>query len=401
VKSIHKRIALWALIGLVVIAGLASAFWPRSLPVDIEPVVTGPMLQTIDGEGETQVVDKFVVSAPTAGRLRRIESEPGDVVIAGETVVAELEPSDAQLLDARTEAEVQAQLNAAMSAATLAEAEQAKAEAELKFARSELNRSRELAVKGTIAERELEAAERAFETNKASLSVAQANMQVRRYELQQIQSRLMTPAEMTAHRELCQCLLLNSPIDGRILRVLRESEGFVQAGQGLIEIGDPSHLEILVDLLSKDAVQVSVGDTAIIENWGGSQPLTAQVRRIEPFGFTKTSALGIDEQRVNVVLDFVSPRSAWQGLGHGYQVDVNIVIWERDDVIKIPLTALFRDGEAWAVFVAEGGRARKRNVEVGVRNDSAAQILAGLEPADQIVVYPGVGLQEGVRIVAR
>ena len=227
VKSIHKRIALWALIGLVVTAGLASAFWPRALLVDIKAVASGPMLLTIDGEGETQVVDKFVVSAPTSGRLRRIESEPGDVVIAGETIVAELEPSDAQLLDARTEAEAQAQLNAAMSAATLAEAELTRAEAELKFARSELTRSRELAVKGTIAERELEAAERAFETNKASLSVAQANMQVRHYELQQIKSRLMTPAEMTAHRELCQCLFLNSPVDGRILRVLRESEGFV------------------------------------------------------------------------------------------------------------------------------------------------------------------------------
>lgn len=397
----YKRTLLWTLIAALVATGLAAAFWPRSLSVDITPVAAGHMLLTVDDEGETQVVDVFVVSAPTAGRLRRIEAEPGDTVIAGETVVAELEPSESQLLDPRTEAEARAQLNAAESAAALAQAELEKAEAELTFAQSEMDRSRELALKGTISARDLEAAERAFETNKAGLSVAQANMQVRRYELQQLRSRLMSPAEMAQQRQMCPCLMLHSPVDGQVLRVLRESEGFVQAGEGLVEIGDPQRLEVRVDLLSTDAVKVNPGDAAIIENWGGEQSLVARVRRVEPFGFTKTSALGIEEQRVNVVLDLVSPREVWQALGHGYQVGVRIVLWESDNVLNVPLTALFRDAADWALFVVEDGRAKKRRVEVGVRNESAAQILAGVTAGEQIVIYPGIGLEDGVRISAR
>lgn len=397
----HKRVFLWMLIGLVVATGLSVAFWPRALPVDIDTVDTGRMTLTVGDEGETRVVDVFVVSAPTAGRLRRIEAEPGDPVIAGETIVAEVEPTESQLLDPRTEAEAQAQLNAAISASSLAEAELDKAEAEMKFAEAELDRSRELAMKGTISQRDLDAAERAFETSKAGLGVAQANRQVRRYELQQQRSRLMSPEEISQHRETCACVTLLSPIDGQVLRVLRESEGFVGAGEGLIEIGNPERLEILVDLLSTDAVRVSVGDAAVIENWGGADPLLARVRRVEPFGFTKTSALGIEEQRVNVVLDLISPRERWQNLGHGYQVDVRIVLWEEDGVLKLPLTALFRDEGEWAVFVAERGRAQKRQVEVGISNDEFAQIRGGLAAGERFVVYPGIGLTDGDRVVVR
>ncbi len=400
-NALHKRMFLWTLIGLVVISGLAVAFWPRSLPVDMDTVTKKRMTLTVGDEGETQVVDVFVVSAPTAGRLRRIEAEPGDPVIAGETIVAELEPTESQLLDPRTEAEAEAQLNAALSSATLAEAELEKAEAELKFAQSELDRSRELAVKGTLSERDLDAAERSFETRAADLGVAQANMQVRRYELQRLQSRLMSPEEMSQQRETCVCLTLHSPIDGKILRVLRESEGFVSAGEALIEVGNPERLEIQVDLLSTDAVKVSVGSAAIVENWGGASPLMARVRRVEPFGFTKTSALGIEEQRVKVILDLTSPRESWQALGHGYQVDVRIVLWEEDDIMTLPLTALFRDEGDWTVFVVEEGRALKRRVEVGINNDESAQILSGIEPGEAFVVYPGIGLADGARIVAR
>ncbi len=392
---------MWLAIGGSVIVGLAAAFWPRPLLVDMETVAAGQMVLTVDDEGETQVIDVFVISAPAAGRLRRIEAEPGDEVVAGTTVVAELEPTESQLLDPRTEAEAQAQLNTATSAMALAEAELEKAEAELEFAQSELERARELALKGTISERDLDAAERAFATNRAGLGVAQANMQVRRYELQQIRSRLMSPDELARFREMCRCVTLTSPVDGQVLRVLRDSEGFVQAGEGLVEIGNPESLEILVDLLSTDAVKVKPGLNALVENWGGDEVLRARVRRVEPFGFTKTSALGIDEQRVNIVLDIVSPRAAWQALGHGYQVDVRVVLWAEDNVVKVPLTALFRNADDWAVFVAESGRASKRIVEVGVTNASEAQILSGLTAGERIVVYPGAGLEDGVRIAAR
>ena len=400
-NAMHKRILIWGSISVLVLVGLLGAFWPRALLVDLERVMVGPMMLTVGDEGETRIVDVFVVSAPVTGRLRRIEAEPGDAVVAGATIVAEIEPTESQLLDPRTEAEAEAQLSAAESAASLAEAELDKAEAELRFAESELRRSRELEAKGTISERDLEAAERAFDTGRAAMGVAQANMQVRQYELERVRAQLMSPAEMAQRRELCECININSPVDGRVLQVLRESEGFVQAGEGLIEIGNPERLEIVVDLLSIDAVKIRPGNSALIENWGGDSSLRARVRRVEPFGFTKISALGIEEQRVNVVLDIVSPRDEWETLGHGYQVDVRVVLWEDDTALKAPLTALFRNGDDWAIFVEEKGKARRRIVEVGYTTSSDAEIKTGLTEGEQIVVYPGEGIDEGVRIAAR
>jgi HlyD family secretion protein len=397
----RKRLILWALIAALVGVGLLSAFWPRALAVDIVAVTPGPMVLTVGDEGETRVVDVFTVSAPITGRLRRIEAEPGDAVVASETIVAEIEPTDPELLDPRSEAEAKAQLSAAVSAESLARAELEKAEAELQFARSELERARELVHKGTLAARELEAAERAFKTSRAAMGVAQATLQVRKYELERVRAQLMSPTEFQSRREVCECVSITSPVDGRVLRVLRESAGYVAAGAGLMEIGNPERLEIVVDLLSTDAVKVQPGQSAIIDNWGGNSPLRARVRRVEPFGFTKVSALGIEEQRVNVVLDIVSPRERWASLGHGYQVDVRVILWEEQHVLKVPLTALFRVGEAWALFVREEGKAVRRLVEVGHSTGREAQVLSGLAAGEYIVVYPGEGIDEGVRIRSR
>ncbi|MDH3600267.1 MAG: HlyD family efflux transporter periplasmic adaptor subunit, partial [Candidatus Tectomicrobia bacterium] len=291
----RKRFILWALISALVVVGLLSAFWPRPLAVDIVAVTPGPMVLTVGDEGETRVVDVFTIFAPITGRLRRIEAEPGDAVVAGETLVAEIEPTAPDLLDPRSEAEAKAQLNAATSAESLARAELEKAEAELHFARSELDRARGLVQKGTISARDLEAAERAFKTSRAATSVAQATMQVRKYALERVRAHLMSPTEMQSRLEVCECISITSPVDGQVLRILRESEGYVPAGEGLIEIGDPKRLEIVVDLLSVDAVKVQPGQSAIIENWGGDSSLRARVRLVEPFGFTKISALGIEE----------------------------------------------------------------------------------------------------------
>lgn len=397
----RKRLTLWAVIVVLVIAGVVSAFWPRALAVDIVTVSPGPMVITVGDEGETRVIDVFAVSAPITGKLRRIEAEPGDAVTANETVVAEIEPTDPVLLDPRSEAEAEAQLSAATSAASLARAELEKAEAELQFARSELDRSRELVGKGTISAREMEAAERAFKTSRAAMGVAQANVQVREYELERVRAQLMSPSEMSSRRAGCECVSITSPVDGQVLRILRESEGFVAAGEGLVEMGDPALLEIIVDLLSVDAVKVQPGQAAVVENWGGEQDLEARVRLVEPFGFTKISALGIEEQRVNVVLDIVSPRARWDNLGHGYQVDVQVVLWEEDTVLQIPLTALFRVGDQWAVFVRENGRAVERVVQVGQRTADRAQVVSGLTAGEQVVVYPGESIDDGVMIVGR
>ena len=397
----HRRLYLWLTIAVAVGVGLLFAFWPRAVSVDMIAVAPGPMMLTVGSEGETRVKDVFVVSAPTSGRLRRVEAEPGDQVVANETVIVEIEPVEVDLLDPRSEAEAQATLSAAISAEALARAEFEKADADLGFATAELNRAKELAPKGTISARELEAAERAYKTSRAALGVAQAAMQVRKFELERAQALLMTPQELHARRTLCDCFSITSPVNGQVLRILRESEGFVAAGEGLVEIGDPQQLEVVVDLLSIDAVKVQPGQSAIIDNWGGEQPLQARVRRVEPFGFTKTSALGIDEQRVYVVLDLVSPQGQWKRLGHGYQVDVDIILWQSESALKLPLTALFRDGNHWAVFVNENGRAVRRHVELGHRSASEAEVLSGLESGDAVVVYPGEAIDEGVRIAAR
>ena len=399
--SQKKRILLWSAVGFVVLAGLLVSFRPRPLPVDLVRVESGPLERTVRDEGETRVVDVFVLSAPITGRLRRIEVEPGDRVTRGETVIAEIEPTDPDLLDPRSEAEARAQLSAADSAAALARAELEKAQAELDFARSEIERSRELARDGTLSRRDLEEDETALKGRIAALAAAQANVQVREYELKRVRAQLLSPQELEQNRANCGCVVLSSPVDGQILRVLRESEGVVQAGTGLVEIGDPVELEIVVDLLSMDAVRVEPGQRAHIRNWGGDGPLEARVQRVEPFGFTKVSALGIEEQRVNVVLDLVSPAADWARLGHGYQVDVAIVLWSADDVLKVPLTALFRQGELWAVFVRENGDAVVRTVEVGNRTDAEAEILGGLSVGEEIVVYPSEGIAPGVSIAGR
>ncbi len=396
-----KRTLLWSAIGFLVLTGLLISLRPRPLPVDLTRVESGPLEWTVRDEGQTRVVDVFVLSAPITGRLRRIEVEPGDPVKRGQTVIAEIEPTDPDLLDPRSEAEARAQLSAADSAAALARAELEKARAELEFARSEIDRSRELARDGTLSRRDLEEAETELKGHVAALAAAQANVQVREYELKRVRAQLLTPEELQRNRASCSCVVLSSPVDGRILRVLRESEGVVTAGTGLVEIGDPVDLEIVVDLLSMDAVRVEPGQPAWIRNWGGRGDLEARVRRVEPFGFTKVSALGIEEQRVNVVLDLVSPTEAWARLGHGYQVDVDIVLWAADDVLKVPLTALFRKGTAWAVFVRENGDAAVRTVEVGHRTASEAEILDGLAAGEEVVVYPSEGVAEGVSIVGR
>ena len=400
-SATKKRVLLWSAVGIVVLAALLMALRPRALAVDLARVESGTLELTVRDEGETRVVDVFVLSAPITGRLRRIEIEPGDPVKLGETVIAEIEPTDPELLNPRSEAEARAQLSAADSAAALARAELERVQAELEFARSEVERSRELARDGTLSVRDLEEAETAVKGHIAALAAAQAKVQVRDYELKRVRAQLLSPEELQQRRENCGCVVLSSPIDGRVLRVLRESEGVVRAGADLVEIGDPVQLEIVVDLLSMDAVRVEPGQTGYIRNWGGDAPLDARVHRVEPFGFTKVSALGIEEQRVNVVLELVSPASAWQRLGHGYQVDVAIVLWSADDVLKVPLTALFRKGKEWAVFVREDGRAVVRTVKVGHRTASEAEILDGVAAGDEIVIYPSEGIAPGVLIVGR
>ncbi len=396
----QRRTVLWGVLLLLLAAGLVYAFRPQPVPVDFARVERGPLVVTVDEEGETRVRDVFVLSAPIAGRARRIESEVGDAVVAGETVVVEIEPIDPAFLDVRSKAQAQAAVRTAEAAGVLASAELERAQAELAFADAELKRARRLIPQGTISQRRLDEDERTFKTAKANLATAQAALDMRNAELERARAELLSPLETRGQATGCPCVSVTAPVSGRILRVHHKSAGVVAPGEPLIEIGDPGDLEIVADLLSSDAVKVEAGQRVMIEDWGG-EVLNGRVERVEPYGFTKVSALGIEEQRVNVVIDFADPPERWQRLGHGYRVEARIVLWEGEDVLKVPLNALFRDGDAWAVFVETEGRAEKRQVEPGRQNGLASEIRAGLEAGQRIVLHPSDRVVEGVRLTAR
>jgi HlyD family secretion protein len=396
-----KRILLWSLIGLILLATLVWAFIPKPTPVDLLTLQPGEMTVTVDEEGETRVRDIFVLSAPISGRALRIEAEVGDAVMAEQTLIAEIEPIDPTLLDPRSEAQARADIRAAEANLVLAEASVKEARVELEFATSELKRARKLRADAVMSKRELEAAQRTQRTRQASLETAIANRQARQAELERARAQLISPTEERVKTDDCVCVPIRAPVNGRILKVLHKSEGVVSAGEPLVEIGNPADLEIVADLLSSDAVKVESGQRVIVDNWGGGTPLEGVVQRVEPFGFTKVSALGIEEQRVNVIIDFVSPRETWARIAHGFQVDVKIVLWQGTEVLKLPLTALFRDDNNWAVFVETDGKANKREIKLGRRTGLEAEIVEGLTAGERIVVHPSDKITEGVALETR
>ncbi len=401
-NSVWRRWAIWGVLGAALLAGLVYAFRPQPIPVDLAAVARGPLVVTVDEEGETRVRDVFVLSAPIDGFALRIDAEVGDPVKAGETIIAQIEPKEPGFLDIRSETEARAAIRAAEAAKELALAELTEAEAELDFARAELKRAKALVARKHISESALDDSNRLFRTKGAALETAKAGLRMREFELERARSRLLSPVETFKNRDACGgCIPIHSPVDGTILKVHHESEGVVGAGNPLVDIGDPAELEVVVDFLSSDAVKIAADQRAIIEEWGGAGSLQGRVRRVEPYGFTKVSALGIEEQRVNVIVDFTSPFAEWQRLGHGYQVEIKVVLWEGTDVRKLPLTALFRNGGEWAVFVEEDGLARQRSVQVGRRTGLEAEVVEGLEVGDRVVISPSDRIIDGVRIRPR
>ena len=396
-----KRLVFWGPPALALALVLAWLFRPAAVPVDLVTVDRGPLTVSVSDEGETRVRDMYVVSAPVPGRMRRIELEVGDPVVADQTLVARIEPSDPSFLDVRSAAEARAGVDAAAAARTHAGAQVRRAQAELDFARAEYERIRALARSHTVSENELDSAQRRARTAEAALAEAQAARQVRESEYQVARARLLAPSAARERVADCDCVSVYSPVNGRVLRIVNESEGVVGSGTPLVEVGNPDLLEVVVDLLSADAVRVQAGQRVLIEAWGGDEPLDGVVQRVEPFGFTKVSALGIEEQRVNVVIDITSPRERWARLGHGYRVEPRIVLWESSDVLRVPLSALFRQGERWAVFVERDGRAELREVEIGQGNGLHAEVRSGLEAGERVVLHPADRVSPGVRLAER
>lgn len=396
-----KRLLFWAPLALALAVALAWLFRPAAVAVDLVKVERGPLTVSVSDEGETRVRDMYVVSAPVPGRMRRIELEVGDAVVPDQTVVARIEPSDPSFLDVRSAAEARAGVDAAAAARTHAEAQVRRAQAELEFAEAEFERVRTLAQSHTVSANELDAARSRARTADAALAEAVAERKVRESEYQVARARLLSPATSRRPVADCDCVNVYSPVSGTVLRVVTESEGVVQSGTPLVEVGNPDRLEVVVDLLSADAVRVEAGQRVLIEAWGGDRPLEGRVRRVEPFGFTKVSALGIEEQRVNVIIDIREPRERWLRLGHGYRVEPRILLWEARDVLRVPLSALFRDGDRWAVFVAEDGHAELRTVEIGQDNGLEAEVRGGLDAGERVVLHPGDRVSPGARLSER
>jgi HlyD family secretion protein len=387
-------------IGLAAAAVAALAVWafrPQPVPADFATVTRGPLEVTVSEEGRTRVRDRYVVSAPLPGRMRRIALEPGDPVVGGKTVVAEFLPADPVLLDVRTQAELEARVRAAEAALGGARAERERVRAELAFAETELKRARQLVEDRVLAPRELEVSERQAEVLDRALQSAEFGVRTAEHQLEIARAGLL---QATDGRRGA-AIPLYSPVDGVVLRRILESEAVVPAGTSLVEIGDLGNLEIVSDMLSSAAVSVRPGLPVHIEQWGGAQTLRGRVRRVEPSGFTKISALGVEEQRVNVIIDFEDGRDAWRTLGDGYRVEVRVIVWHEDDVLKVPTSSLFRHEGQWAVYRVADGRAVRQIVEVGQRNGLEAQVLDGLSAGDRIVVYPSEAIADGVQVTAR
>jgi HlyD family secretion protein len=395
-KPKRKTVIIWSIVILLILL-LAWALRPKPLEADFTTVQRGPLQVTIDEEGETRVRNRFTVSAPMAGRVLRIQLEPGDPVVGGETVVATFRPTDPVLLDARTRAQNEAQVGSAKAALGTAEAEAERAAAELEFARSEEERYRRLAEEGFVSSERLEQAELNARTLEKALAAAEYAVRAAEQKLAAARAALVEKPDAGDQRNI----IIRSPVDGVVLQRFRWSEAVVPAGEPLIEIADPADLEIVSDLLSSDAVKVRRGQKVIIERWGGERDLVGEVRRVEPYGFTKFSALGVEEQRVNVIVDFADAREAWAALGDGYRVELRIVTQEADDVLRVPTSSVFRVGGEQAVFAVRNGKAVLTTVEIGKRNGLHGELLSGLEEGDTVIIHPGDAIEDGVTVAER
>lgn len=388
----HRSIAAFA--AVTVLGLIVWAFLPRPVAVETAEVSLQTIEVAVEEEGEARIRELYTLSATIGGKLSRIILHAGDPVVAQETIVASIGPAAPAFLDARSRAVGEATMAAAQSAVDLARAQVAQAEAMLEFMTSEANRARALFERAAISERMLDNAVMEQKTAQATIDSARANLAVRERQQESAAAALLTGDGNAA--QAC-CLNLTAPVSGQVLRVFTENEQVVQVGTPILEIGNPGNLEIVVDLLSRDAVRVQTGAKAEITGWGGL-PIAAQVERIEPTATSKVSALGIDEQRVEVILALQGDPIAWQQLGHGFRVIARIALWRAESALAIPVGALFRDGSNWATYVVQDGRARLETITLGERNESFAQVLAGLQVGDQVILHPSDLISDGTRV---
>ncbi|TVQ55539.1 MAG: HlyD family efflux transporter periplasmic adaptor subunit [Phycisphaerales bacterium] len=386
---------------LAVVAAIVVAFLPQPVVVETAEVVRGPMKVTVDEDGRTRIRDKYIVSAPLAGQLQRIQLRAGDTVDSTNTIIARIDPSDPALLDARTIAETEARVRRAEAAVRRAETGLERTRSDLEYAEADMARVQRAADRGAATQREVELAITGWRSATEIYNAARFEQEIAKFELELAQAALVRSRPDGGGAEQDAQLLIGSPIDGRVLRVFQESTAVVQAGTPLVELGDPTDLEIVVDVLSTDAVQIQPGAKVFIEYWGGEEALHGRVRLVEPQAFTKVSALGVEEQRVNIIIDFINPPEDRLTLGDGYRIEARIVIWDDDEVVQVPTSAMFRIDGAWAVYVIENDRATLRHIRIDRQAGLHAQVLQGLDQGEETIIHPGDDVEDGTRVRRR
>lgn len=391
------RQALLVLLLLAAAIGVVLSLRPNPVPVDVARVELGPLVVAVEESGRTRVKHRYVVSAPTTGRLSRIELEPGDEVKEGD-VLAEISPAPSPLLDARTREQADARLGAALSALGQARTQLTRARTAKEQADRDLARTRTLVASGSLPAQALEQAEFTSRMQADELASAEFAVKVANEEARLARAALGgkdAGANDSRHIDVL------APASGRVLRVHRESAGLVEAGTPLVEVGDPALLEGVVDLLTTDAVNVHPGTPVVIQGWGGESAFDGRVVEVEPSAFTRPSALGVEEQRVNVILALTGPREQWGALGDGYHIEARIILWQSDRVLKAPIGAVFRQGNGWAAFRLEGSEARLVPISIGHRGETEVEVLSGLDLGDVVVVHPGDRVKDGARVEVR
>ncbi|MDP3069710.1 MAG: HlyD family efflux transporter periplasmic adaptor subunit [Opitutaceae bacterium] len=386
---------------LVLVAAIVIGLWPRAIPVEAATAARGPLVVTVDEEGMTRVKHRYVVTAPVAGQLRRIDWKAGAVVEAGQTPLAIIEASAADFLDTRALAQAEARVRAAEAAREMSGAQQSRAESAARLFAAELHRAETLREQKVISVQEFDASRMRAETAAQEVRAAAFALKVAEFELQQARELAGRGSPGAPKREDSQAsaaLIVTSPVSGRILRVLQESARVVPAGFALMEIGDPTELEVRIEVLSRDAVGIAPGARVMLEQWGGGAALTARVRHVEPSAFTKISALGVEEQRVYVIADFADAVERRPTLGDSFRVEARIVTWEKPAALRVPAGALFERSGRWHVYAIEGGRAHLRPVETGRSNGVLTEVTGGVQEGEQVIVYPGDKVADGSRV---
>ena len=381
------------------VAILVYAFMPRPVEVDVATVDRGPLEVTVREDGKTRIKDRYVVAAPLAGKLERIRLRSGDAVTAEKDLIAIIVPSDPDLLDPRARAQAEAKVHAAEALKSQVEVQFQRARVNHEYAKVNLERAKVNYAGRSVSHQDVDDAELKELTAANDLRAAEFAAQVAAFELEQARAVLLRAGGDVGTNEWRH--EIHSPITGKVLRVFQESSTILTAGTKLLELGDPTDLEIEADVLSTDGVQIQPGARVSIEHWGGARHLQGRVRLIEPSGFTKISALGVEEQRVNAIIDFTDKLSERATLGDAFRVEVSIVIWENPAALRVPAGALFRSDGKWAVFVVENSRAVLRLVEIGRSNDDHAEVLQGLREGDQVIIYPTDRIQHRVKVRQR